>query len=139
MARMGQDLFNPPSVKGWDGGMAWISTTSVFERMNFAAAITNAHGPEGTNRIVPESVFGGIQPTSSRQMLQLGVNALLDGNLVDSAQQAILAYLETTDPQGPKDGKNKPLTLASGDKRVLDEKTRGMIHLLLSTPEYQLN
>ena len=45
MARMGQDLFNPPSVKGWDGGKAWISTSTLFERFNFAASVTTARGP----------------------------------------------------------------------------------------------
>jgi uncharacterized protein (DUF1800 family) len=137
MARMGQDLFNPPSVKGWDGGLAWISTSTLFERFNFAASITTARGPEGTSHIAPESVFGGIQPTTSAQMLDLAVAHLLDGRLEPEARQAIEAYLATPDPQGPKDGKGQPLTLA--DKRVLDEKARGMIHLLLSTPEYQLN
>src|SRR5262249_5522179 len=34
---MGQDLLNPPSVKGWDGGLAWINTGLLMERVNFAA------------------------------------------------------------------------------------------------------
>ena len=35
LARMGQELLNPPSVKGWDGGDAWINSVTVLERMNF--------------------------------------------------------------------------------------------------------
>ena len=34
---MGQELFNPPSVKGWDGGLSWINTGLLMERVNFAA------------------------------------------------------------------------------------------------------
>jgi uncharacterized protein (DUF1800 family) len=34
---MGQEPFNPPSVKGWDGGVAWIDTGLLTERVNFAA------------------------------------------------------------------------------------------------------
>lgn len=31
---MGQNLFYPPSVKGWDGGRAWINTSTLFVRQN---------------------------------------------------------------------------------------------------------
>ena len=138
MARMGQDLFNPPSVKGWDGGEGWISTSTLFERFNFAASITTARGPEGTSHVNPEAVFGGIGPTSAKQMVELAASALLDGRASEPLRAAVLRYLETPDPQGPKDGKGKPLALLA-DNRALDEKVRGMLHLLLSSPEYQLS
>ncbi len=31
---MGQDIFYPPSVKGWEGGRSWINTSTVFVRQN---------------------------------------------------------------------------------------------------------
>lgn len=34
LERMGQNLFYPPSVKGWDGGRAWINTATLFVRQN---------------------------------------------------------------------------------------------------------
>lgn len=34
--RQGQELFAPPSVKGWDGGESWISSASLLERLNWA-------------------------------------------------------------------------------------------------------
>lgn len=37
--QLGQDLFGPPSVKGWDGGYAWITTNSLFNRYNFAGVL----------------------------------------------------------------------------------------------------
>ena len=138
MARMGQDLFNPPSVKGWDGGPAWISTSTLFERFNFAASLTTARGPVGTSHVSPELIFGGVQPTSPAQMLELGARALLDGTVSKAMHDALLAYLSTPDPQGPKDGKGKPLSLEA-DPRALDEKARGMLHLIFSSPEYQLS
>lgn len=137
MARMGQDLFNPPTVKGWDGGMAWISTSTIFERFNFAASVTTARGPQGTNHINPDSIFNGLQPTTAEQMVDLAVEHLLDGRLDPAAREVIVKYLETPDPQGQKDGKGLPAHLT--DRRAFDEKSRGMIHLLLSTPEFQLS
>ena len=37
--RMGQDLFAPPNVKGWDGGITWITTTTLLDRYNTAAIL----------------------------------------------------------------------------------------------------
>ena len=34
---MGQDLFNPPNVKGWPGGKAWYSTSNLAFREKVAA------------------------------------------------------------------------------------------------------
>jgi uncharacterized protein (DUF1800 family) len=34
--RMGQTLFAPPTVKGWDGGRAWLSAGALLERIRFA-------------------------------------------------------------------------------------------------------
>jgi uncharacterized protein (DUF1800 family) len=38
-AQMGQALFLPPSVKGWDGGRAWFTSTAWIARQRFAAAL----------------------------------------------------------------------------------------------------
>ncbi len=32
---MGQQLFNPPNVKGWPGGDAWINSTTLLKRKTF--------------------------------------------------------------------------------------------------------
>ena len=37
MTSLGQVLFAPPNVKGWDGGRAWISASSLLYRYNLAA------------------------------------------------------------------------------------------------------
>ena len=34
---MGQQLFDPPSVAGWEGGRSWINTSTLFARQNVAA------------------------------------------------------------------------------------------------------
>ncbi len=38
-ARLGQDLFYPPTVFGWAGGRAWISTGSMLARSRFATEL----------------------------------------------------------------------------------------------------
>lgn len=39
---LGQELFFPPSVKGWDEGMAWITTASLMQRGNLAGILVGA-------------------------------------------------------------------------------------------------
>jgi uncharacterized protein (DUF1800 family) len=36
---MGQELFYPPNVGGWNGGRTWLSTRAVLARTNYAAAL----------------------------------------------------------------------------------------------------
>jgi hypothetical protein len=40
MGRMGQDLFYPPSVKGWPGGKTWISAGTLMTRYNASNFLT---------------------------------------------------------------------------------------------------
>ncbi len=42
MRSMGQDILDPPSVKGWDGGPAWINTATLLARINFANALSQS-------------------------------------------------------------------------------------------------
>jgi len=39
-ARMGQDLFYPPNVGGWNEGRSWLSSRAIVARANFAHALT---------------------------------------------------------------------------------------------------
>ncbi len=35
LRQLGQDLFNPPNVKGWPGGVAWLNTSTLLARKGF--------------------------------------------------------------------------------------------------------
>lgn len=45
LASLGQDLFEPPNVKGWDGGIAWMTAASLAQR--YEAASSLAYGRAG--------------------------------------------------------------------------------------------
>lgn len=47
MNLMGQDLFFPPSVKGWSGGRSWINTSTLFVRQNILAYLLTGRKPQG--------------------------------------------------------------------------------------------
>jgi uncharacterized protein (DUF1800 family) len=39
LSNMGQQLYEVPDVNGWDTGSAWISTSTMLSRMNFASTL----------------------------------------------------------------------------------------------------
>lgn len=40
MRQLGQDLFYPPNVGGWNGGRDWLRTSAIISRSNFAAGLS---------------------------------------------------------------------------------------------------
>ena len=46
LAKMGQVLFAPPNVKGWDGGRAWINTNTMFTRQNLLVYLLTGRSPK---------------------------------------------------------------------------------------------
>lgn len=115
LAQLGQDVFEPPSVKGWEGGRLWINSSSLLLRTNFAtelasgdnmATLANAikDGADGTS----ESIVAGIE----RLLLSDRVDAGLHSSLVAFHKQA--------------DGNSV-------------QKLKATLQLVLSLPEYQLH
>jgi uncharacterized protein (DUF1800 family) len=50
-ARMGQSLYAPPSVAGWDGGASWANSATMLARANFVLAML-----ADTSRCNPKSL-----------------------------------------------------------------------------------
>ena len=45
LQRMGQVPLEPPSVKGWDGGPAWINTATLLARFNYVNRVVKTSPP----------------------------------------------------------------------------------------------
>lgn len=43
LGRLGQGVFYPPSVKGWDGGRTWIDSSTLLGRANMVRSIVTAN------------------------------------------------------------------------------------------------
>ncbi|MER3404661.1 MAG: DUF1800 domain-containing protein [Chloroflexota bacterium] len=127
--RMGQDLYNPPTVKGWDGGPAWITTSTLLERFNLANRLITTRGREGFATLRDELI--ARRPASAEQVVDYFLQRFLDGDATDHVRRVLAAYLRVND-----DGTPLPFSL---DARFIDLKVRGLIHLIMSLPGYQLN
>ncbi|MBV9581565.1 MAG: DUF1800 domain-containing protein [Chloroflexi bacterium] len=126
LRRMGQDLLNPPDVSGWRGGTAWINSTTLFERFNWADRL--AMGRDSTKPYFAD-VPGQIQAqgiTSPDALADYYLSLFVDGDVTPEALQSLIDYLNT------------PTPLDLSDSGAIDLKARGMVHLALATPTYQL-
>jgi uncharacterized protein (DUF1800 family) len=140
LLQLGQELFQPPNVKGWDGGVAWITTNSLFDRYNFAAALVEGQ------RVPLPSLVG--------QMRGLA-NSIENDGLLQTGPAPVLQLFTSADLATPDaflnalqlrflNGALNPLRVAKMQEFVqqhmpLQEPAiRESIRLLMSTPEYQL-
>jgi uncharacterized protein (DUF1800 family) len=49
LSQLGQILFEPPNVKGWDGGIAWINTASITRRYEYGSWLVE--GTQGLQKL----------------------------------------------------------------------------------------
>ena len=49
VSQLGQNLFEPPNVKGWDGGIAWINTASISRRYEYGSWLVD--GTQGLQKL----------------------------------------------------------------------------------------
>ncbi|KPL22109.1 MAG: hypothetical protein AMJ75_08710 [Phycisphaerae bacterium SM1_79] len=115
---LGQDLYNPPTIKGWAGGMHWINSTAIVARQNLASALLQGKGPYG-NKLNPRAIaqrHGCTTPESARRfLLDLLLQSDLDSDVYDSLQKPV---------SGKDDG--------------MEEQTRSLAYAIVTLPEFQL-
>ncbi len=111
LRELGQSLFEPPNVKGWEGGRSWISASTFLMRCNLSSSL-----------VIPSAKLGNLFPAETRSDAVTLCDAvsvrLLNRPCRD--REKILAYLE-----------NQPFP--ASDKTVAD-----VLRLLMNSPDFQL-
>ncbi len=94
-ARMGQSLYAPPSVAGWEGGPAWINSTTMLARANLALGLLSDQDEALGHRFQPKALaarHGFDRPEAAVQFL---IDLLLpsppEPAVRDSIQKAVVA------------------------------------------------
>lgn len=124
---LGQIVFNPPNVKGWDGGRSWISASSLLYRYNLAAYLMSGKarilgGGKGKVALIP---LDRIVPKSFRSDPEW----LLDH----------LTFRIFNAPVAAKEMEGYRSFLAKHATPYRDETVRDLMLVMMSTPAYQLN
>jgi hypothetical protein len=146
---MGQELFNAPTVKGWDGGRAWINTSTMFARYNLPAYLGTGKLPSTGKKPVGDAMMAnrtdyadfesgwnpqedlaaaGVSTTDG--VVDLYIQKLLGMTLDSKKRDELLQYVNATGDTVSHI--NDPIDPNS------DNRVRSLVHLIMSMAEYQL-
>ena len=120
LAELGQALFFPPNVKGWDGGRAWINSSTLLGRANFVSRLLTA-GETRFHR-------GGLGP------LLESAGATTPGRTVDWLLETLVAV------PVPGEARATLVDLASAGSGTAarDRRISEVIRAISTLPEFQL-
>ena len=145
---LGQDVFAPPNVKGWDGGLSWITTNTLLARYNEAATLVTGtlqplvgadFSPKGNGKKSPNAEkrmqkmadrirIGGVnvdkiltpdERQDKDQVVASIERRLLQSNLTSDQENALREFLDSR-------------TLLTNDDILT------VIRLVMATPSYQV-
>jgi len=139
---LGQDLFAPPNVKGWDGGLSWITTNTLLARYNEAATLVQGAPPPAMAGANPKRPIAGKQIARRLGPVRIG-GVEVDKLFTEKERteiEALIPALERRLVQAkfrPDQEKVLREYLAS-EPQLDDHAILNAIRLVMSTPEYQL-
>ena len=140
LRQLGQELFQPPNVKGWDGGIAWITTNNLLDRYNYAAALVegnrvplpglegqmksllNSVSPDGLLDVAPTNVmplFTAVDLADSQNFLAALQARFINAELKPQREAVLAEFLRSRSP-------------------IEETDIRKAIRLIMCMPEYQL-
>jgi len=130
-AALGMELFEPPSVAGWEHGSTWVRTGSVAPRLNFALELAElphaGRAITGRATIDLDRLAAGSE-YEGEVLLDLLCDRLLQQPLEADQRAAVLESLEPMDT-----------ALDSRDRRDRGRlRVRALVHLLLASPQFTL-
>lgn len=129
LAGMGQVLFNPEDAKGWDWGIAWMNTGTLFARANMVNTLATNRGTTGT-RFDVNAILAGKDASTAEKVVEIVADRL---NVADAPWGTRLAWIDYMNRAD--DGSLSTWTNTSAN---VDKKVRGLIHLMLTSPAFEL-
>jgi uncharacterized protein (DUF1800 family) len=123
LANMGMDLFDPPTVNGWNNGLAWLSSGQFLGRFEFAQTL--AAGRAGDLKMSPARLFDRSAITAGAVVDDLLSKLGIAAQVPPDARQALVDYFEGA--------------TNFYDPTVIEKKVRGAIALMLDLPEFQIH
>jgi uncharacterized protein (DUF1800 family) len=157
LAKMGQQLFAPPNVKGWRTGTDWLNSATLLARNNFAETVatgTWAQGggttqpapraktattvpakpteeqppPPPAPEVDPAGLLFDPKPTSAAALVRRMSELLYGEEVPPAARRKVEAFLLGGKKHLAKDA----------DEAAIRQRTREALHALMCLPEYQL-
>ncbi len=115
--QVGQGLFHPPNVKGWDGGRTWVNSSTLLGRANLVRELMKSDKTKfdggSLEKLLRRATSKDISPVAQLQQLLLAV----------PLRKTIAAELDQI------------LESSQGSR---DERLRKVVHAISVQPEFQL-
>jgi uncharacterized protein (DUF1800 family) len=134
LEQLGQNLFNPPSVKGWDGGRTWLNGQTLLTRQNLALTLceTRKNG-EGSKDSSPLPVLLARRhgKKDDAELVEFFLQLFLQGAVPEETKKHLTNYVASTPKQ------TYPIYWSGQD--IADHRVLSVCHLVLTLPEFQLD
>lgn len=128
LRQLGQALFAPPNVRGWEGGRSWISTSTLMMRYNFASRLLG-------------TADAGKKSSGVRRLAKADLEAVAPATLRSRsepfAEELALRLYGTT--QTPRLRERALAVVAEFPAPRTNAEIRHILERLMNTPDYQLS
>ena len=118
LINMGQQLFEPPDVNGWELGPGWFSSGGMLARMNFAATLA------ANQKFNLRDTTRG-QASNPEELVALMADRLTPAPFTTNGYNALIDYTRAGGSW-------------TGSDTQLATKASGLAHLIVGSGEYQL-
>ena len=118
LTNMGQTLFEPPNVAGWQLGRAWFGTGQMLARMNFAATLA------ANQKFNLARSFSTTDRAQAQRVLAGMLQRLTPAPYQSAEMNELLNYLNTGGPW-------------TGSDTQMNAKAAGLARLIAGSGEYQ--
>lgn len=115
LAKLGQDVFEPPNVKGWEGGRNWIHSATMLHRANYVAELV--YGDRYATVFDPGTFpLAGLE--SPAELTDYFVELLLARDIAEGFREELIRAAKANNTKA--------------------DRVRTVVHLLMTAPEFQL-
>ncbi len=119
MALMGQQLYAPPNVGGWPGMSTWINGSTYYTRANFAQSIVSI---DNDSTVDPVEIAQAAGKSTPQEVVDYFLDTLVQSDTPANYRSDLLKFVGNFSNAKDADGK-----------------IRGLVHLIMSSPAYQVN
>jgi uncharacterized protein (DUF1800 family) len=131
---LGQNLFYPPSVKGWDGGQAWLNGQTLLFRQNLALTLSSSEDKDphdGVRRPAPFLLAQKYGKKTDAELVEFFLRLFLQDDVSPDSRARLLDYQHHAHKLA--------VPAYWTDQDAAEHRVRTLCHLVLTLPEYQLD
>ncbi|HEY1380191.1 MAG TPA: DUF1800 domain-containing protein [Gemmataceae bacterium] len=128
---LGQHLFHPPSVKGWDGGPAWLNAQTLLFRQNLALALTSTDDPVLRSHADPSELARKHGRSDDAGIVDFFLDLFLQADVPAASKDRLTQYLA--------DARRRRPPAYEPEDAAAAHPVRAVCHLVLTLPEFQLS